>query len=156
MSEEDNKDDQQTQTLTGDYLEQLLTVATEKAAKAEAESALKKGFVSREQINVALTELSTNLESSIVNKINESLSPLVEKAVKNAITIDEKSGQMRKGTLLGGLSLDDREADPVAYLIKKGKEQGPESYDDIEKRIIWEVTKKALAVGMIEDQAEDE
>jgi len=95
------------------------------------------------------------LETSISEKIGASLSDLVEKAVKAAITVDEK-GAMRKGTLLGGISLDEREADPVAYILKKGKELGPESYDEIDKKIMWAVTKQALAAGMIEDQGEEE
>ncbi len=79
----------------------------------------------------------------------------MEKAVKAAITVDEKGG-LRKGTLLGGVSLDEREADPVAYLIKKGKELGPENYDEVDKRILWAVTYKALSTGMILDQDEDD
>jgi hypothetical protein len=159
MSEEgkeEGQQQQQTTQVTGDMLEQLLTAASEKAAKKQADEALRKGFVSHEDINVALSELSSNLETTVVSKINESLAPLVEQAVKNAITIDEKTGTMRKGTLLGGVSLDDREADPVAYLIKKGKEQGPDAYDETDKRIIWAVTHKALSMGMVMDQAEEE
>jgi hypothetical protein len=145
----------QKQEISGDMLEQLLTVATERAAKKEAEEALKKGFVTRDQINVALGQLSENVEATLAEKLGANLSELVEKAVKAAITVDEKGG-LRKGTLLGGVSLDEREADPVAYLIKKGKELGPESYDEVDKRILWAVTYKALSTGMILDQDEDE
>ncbi len=45
-----------------DMLEQLLVMAAEKAAQREAEDALKKGFVTREQINQALTTFGTQLE----------------------------------------------------------------------------------------------
>jgi hypothetical protein len=145
----------QKQEISGDMLEQLLTVATERAAKKEAEEALKKGFVTRDQINTALGQLSENVEATLAEKLGANLSELVEKAVKAAITVDEKGG-LRKGTLLGGVSLDEREADPVAYLIKKGKELGPESYDEVDKRILWAVTYKALSTGMILDQDEDE
>lgn len=145
----------QTTVIDGDMLTQLLTTASERAAKREAEEALKKGFVTREQINAALGQLSENLEATLADKLGANLSELVEKAVKSAITIDEKGG-VRKGTLLGGVSLDEREADPVAYLIKKGRELGPEGYDDVDKRIIWAMTYKALSQGMIVDQTEEE
>ncbi len=145
----------QKQEISGDMLEQLLSVAAERAAKKEADEALKKGFVTREQINAALSQLSDNVESTLSEKLGANLSDLVEKAVKAAITVDEKGG-LRKGTLLGGVSLDEREADPVAYLIKKGKELGPENYDEVDKRILWAVTYKALSTGMILDQDEDD
>lgn len=145
----------QKQEISGDMLEQLLTVASERAAKKEAEEALKKGFVTREQINTALMQLSENVEATLSEKLGANLSELVEKAVKAAITVDEKGG-LRKGTLLGGVSLDEREADPVAYLIKKGKELGPENYDEVDKRILWALTYKALSTGMILDQDEED
>lgn len=156
MPENDAQDTtQQTQMIDGDVLANLLATATERAAKKEAEEALRKGFVTREQINMALNQLSENLEATLADKLGANLSELVEKAVKSAITIDEKGG-VRKGTLLGGVSLDEREADPVAYLIKKGRELGPEGYDDVDKRIIWAMTYKALSQGMIVDQTEEE
>ena len=155
MTEETQETQPQTTMIDGDMLTALLTTASERAAKREAEEALKKGFVTREQINAALGELSTNLETNISQKVGASLQDLVETAVKNAITVD-KNGAVRKGTLLGGQSLDEREADPVAYLIRKGKEQGPESFDEVDKRIIWAMTFKALSTGMIEDQREED
>lgn len=155
MPDEIQEGQSQTTMIDGDMLTQLLTTASERAAKREAEEALKKGFVTREQINAALGELSSNLENNIVEKVNSSMSSLVEQAVKSALTVDDK-GNVRKGTLLGGVSQDEREADPVAYLIKKGRELGPESYDDVDKRIIWAMTYKALSQGMIVDQTEDE
>lgn len=154
----DETQDTQTQTtvIDGDMLAQLLTTASERAAKREAEEALKKGFVTRDQINMALSQLSENLEATLADKLGTNLSTLVEQAVKQAITVDDKTGMVRKGTLLGGISLDEREADPVAYLIKKGKELGPEGYDEVDKRIIWAMTYKALSQGMIVDQTEEE
>lgn len=153
MSEETQKTEGALE-LSGDMLEQLLATATEKAAKREADEALRKGFVTREQINTALSELSTNLESNIVEKITAALSDQVETAVKKAITVDEKSGQVRKGTLLGGVSEDERAEDPVAYLLHKGRELGPESFDATDKAIIWALTHKALSMGMVTDQGE--
>jgi hypothetical protein len=158
MGEENTQDQTQTQmqTIDGDMLANLIAVATEKNAKREAEEALKKGFVTREQINTALSQLSDNVENTLSEKLGANLSELVEKAVKAAITVDASTGKLRKGTLLGGVSLDEREADPIAYLIKKGKELGPESYDEVDKRILWAVTYKALSSGMILDQDEDD
>jgi hypothetical protein len=144
------------QVISGDMLEQLLSVAAERAAKKEADEALKKGFVTRDQINTALSQLSENVEHTLAEKLGANLSTLVETAVKAAITVDASTGKLRKGTLLGGVSLDEREADPIAYLIKKGKELGPESYDEIDKRILWAVTYKALSSGMILDQDESD
>jgi hypothetical protein len=148
-----NDQDQNQQDISGDMLEQLLAVAAEKAAKREADEALRKGYVTREQINMALGELKNNTESELVNKFKEILPEMVELSVRKAITVDEQA--KRKGTVLGSSpTLDDRENDPVDYLIRKGKELGPDSYDDVDKRILWAVTHKALSLGMIEDQGE--
>jgi hypothetical protein len=145
--------DQKQQLISGDMLEQLFTVATEKAAKKEADAALKKGYVTREQINLALGELSSNIENGIVEKITSGLPEAIELAVKKALTVDEKG---RKSTVLGSsTSLDDFEKDPVSYLIRKGQEQGPESYTQQEKQVIWGLTYKALQQGMMEDQGEE-
>ena len=140
--------------IDGDMLGQLLSVAAEKAAQREAEQALRKGYVTREQTNLALAQLSENLEGTLFNKITESLGDLVEQAVKKAVTVDEEG--RRKSTIEGGTSLEAREADPVSYLLRKGKEQGPESFDDVDKRIIWAMTYKALSQGMILDQNEED
>lgn len=140
-------------SLSGDMLQQLLQVASEKAAKQEAEEALKKGFITREQINMALGQFKTDLETQLVDKISESLGDRVESAVKKAVTIDPSG---RKSTILGGSDADERSDDPVGYLLRKGKEFGPEAYDDTDKRIIWAITYKALSTGMIEDQREED
>ena len=137
-----------------DLLEQLLVVAAEKAAKQEADQALKKGFVTREQINQALAtfgeQLSTDLEDRIVEKITQALMPQVEQSVKKAA---EGAG-IRKGTIV--TPEDERDADPVGYLLKKGKELGPEAYDDTDKRIIWGLTHKVLTQGMSMFEDDDE
>jgi hypothetical protein len=154
--EETPADEGNQQLISGDMLEQLFTVATEKAAKKEADAALKKGYVTREQINLALGELTGTLENGVVEKMAASLPDMIELAVKKALTVEDKNGQ-RRGTVLGSSpTLDDREADPVSYLIRKGKELGPESYDSVDKQILWAITYKALAGGMMEAQGEDE
>lgn len=149
----DNDQNQNQQDISGDMLEQLLAVAAEKAAKREADEALRKGYVTREQINMALGELSENTKQGLIKEISNTLPDMVELAVKKAITVDEK-GQ-RRGTVLGSsTTLDDREADPVSYLLRKGRELGPDSFDDVDKQIIWGLTHKALSTGMMEDQGE--
>jgi hypothetical protein len=153
MPEPENQDQKNQQDISGDMLEQLLAVAAEKAAKREADEALRKGYVTREQINMALGQLSENTKTALITEISSTLPDMVELAVKKAITVDEK-GQ-RKGTVLGSsTTLDDREADPVSYLLRKGKELGPDSYDDVDKQILWAMTYKALSSGMMEDQGE--
>lgn len=135
----------------GDLLEQLLVVAAEKAAKQEARDALQKGFVTREQINAALAafgeNMTTNLENSLVDKITAQLLPQIQDSVKKAA----QDAGVRKGTIL--TPEDERDADPLAYLIKKGRELGPEAFDETDKRIIWAVTHKALTDGMDNDKA---
>lgn len=128
----------------GDLLEQLLVVAAEKAAKQEADEALKKGFVTREQINGALTAFGAQLKSDITDEITAQLLPQIQQTVQKSIS---DSGMARKGTMTPE---DERDADPIAYILKKGKEFGPDSFDDAEKRIIWAVTHKALTEGMDE------
>jgi hypothetical protein len=151
MGEEDQTT---TQTLTADALGSLLETYTKKAAEKAAEEELKKGFVTREQINAALSQLGTDLETHVADKINAGLGDLVESAVKKAITVDPSG---RKSTVGGAQATQDEfEADPVSYIIRKGREQGPESFTDTEKRVIWAVTLKALSTGMIEDQSEEE
>lgn len=129
----------------GDLLQQLLVVAAEKAAKREADDALKKGFVTREQINAALTAFGENLtntiEGSVVDKITAQLLPQIQETVKKAAA----DAGMRKGTVQ--TPEDERDADPIAYLIKKGKEQGPDSYTHEDKQLLWGVTHAVLAKG---------
>jgi hypothetical protein len=127
----------------GDLLEQLLVVAAEKAAEKEARDALQKGFVTREQINAALTTFGAQLETDVVDKITAQLLPQIQNTVKK--TIDE-SGLSRKGG--PRTAEEEREEDPVAYIIKKGRELGPDAYDDVDKQIIWGLTYNALIEGM--------
>lgn len=126
----------------GDLLEQLLVVAAEKAAKEEADQALKKGFVTREQINGALTAFGAQLKSDIVDEITAQLLPQVQQAVQKTVS---ESGLSRKAVVTPEDAFED---DPFAYILKKGKEQGPESFSDDEKRFIWGLTHKALTEGM--------
>lgn len=132
-----------------DLLESLLVVAAEKAAKKEADEALRKGFVTREQINSALSAFADNLENTLVEKITEALGSQVTTTVQKALD----APGMRKSTIL--TPEDERDADPVAYILKKGREQGPEAFDDTEKRIIWELTYKGLSKGMKDSEDEE-
>lgn len=127
----------------GDLLEQLLVVAAEKAAKKEAQEALTKGFVTRGDINAALSAFGDGLESRIVEKIAESLMPKVVETVKQTV---ETTPGLRKSTVL--TPEDEREADPVKFILKKSQEHGPEALDDDEKRVIWGLTFAALSEGM--------
>lgn len=126
-----------------DLLEQLLVVAAEKAAKREADDALRKGFVTREQINAAMSQLSDNLESSLVEKITASLNDTIAQSVAQTI---EKTPGLKKSTIV--TPEDEREADPVKFILKKSREQGAEALDDDEKRIVWGLTFAALSDGM--------
>lgn len=130
----------------GDLLEQLLVVAAEKAAQREAKDALQKGFVTREQINAALAafgeNMTTNIKTTIVDEITAQLLPQIQESVKKAAS----DAGMRKGTVLS--PEDERDNDPVAYLIKKSKEVGPEGLDDEDKRLIWGITHSVLIAGM--------
>lgn len=147
--------EEKTEGQPNDLLEQLLVVAAERAAKQEAEDALRKGYVTREQINMALDTFGKNLEERLAENLLTRLDDRMETAVKKAVESDEALAKAagRKSTIL--TPEDERAADPVAYLLKKGREKGPESYDDVEKRIIWEMTYKVLSTGMIEDQRDE-
>src|SRR5690348_10437867 len=131
------------QPVQGDLLEQLLVVAAEKAAKREAEDALKKGFVTREQINSALAAFGDGLEDRIVDRIIREMQPKTETIVQKALSTSDYS---KKSTVL--TEEEERDADPVQYLLKKGRTLGPEAYDDTDKQIIWALTYKGLAQGM--------
>ena len=132
-----------------DFLEQLLVMAAEKEAQKAAEDALRKGFVTREQINAALTtfgaQLTEQIQQKIVESVTSAIMPQVEEVVK-------KAAGTRKSTVTPE---EDFETDPVAFILKKGHESGPESYTDVEKRVIWEVTHKALIQGMEFDNREE-
>lgn len=138
QSQEQGKTDQ------GDILEQLLVVAAEKAAKREADDALRKGFVTREQINAAFAAFGDGLENRIVERMLTELAPKTESIVKKALDGDERLS--KKSTVL--TPEDERDADPVAYLLKKGRTLGPESFDDTDKQIIWALTYAGLAQDM--------
>jgi hypothetical protein len=129
----------------GDLLEQLLVVAAEKAAEKEARDALQKGFVTREQINAALSTFGEQLKTEIVDQVSAQLLPQVQASVQKAIN---ESPLARKAT--ASSPEEEREEDPVAYIIKKGREFGPDAFDDVDKQIIWGLTYKALALGMEE------
>src|SRR5258708_1824893 len=125
-----------------DLLESLLVVAAEKAAKQQADDALKKGFITREQLNAALGVFGDTLETNLVEKISAALTPQIDQFVKKGL-----DGQaVKKSTI--PTPEDERDADPVAYILKKGKDLGPEAYDDVDKRIIWALTYKGLTDGM--------
>src|SRR5258708_8216819 len=126
-----------------DLLESLLIVAAEKAAKQEADDALKKGFVTREQLNAALGIFGDTLETNLVEKLSAALTPQIDSFVKKGL-----EGQATRKSTIAPSAEDERDADPVAYLLKKGRESGPESYDETEKRLIWELTYPGLADGM--------
>ncbi len=132
-----------------DMLEQLLVMAAEKAAQREAEDALKKGFVTREQINQALTTFGTQLEERIVAAVQTSLMPQVEELAKKAMNVTDG----RKSTIL--TSDEERDNDPIAYIIKKGRDLGVDAFDDIDKRLIWGVTHAALTDKMTFDPREE-
>src|SRR5271169_6012815 len=89
-----------------DLLEQLLVIAAEKAATREAESALKKGFVTREQLNAGLNAFGEQLQASIVQQITETLMPQVQESVQKAY-----GDNQRKSTV--ATPEDERDADPI-------------------------------------------
>lgn len=135
----------------GDLLEQLLVVAAEKAAKKEAQEALTKGFVTRGDINAALSAFGESLEDRIVSKISDIIMPKVTETVKETV---ETTPGLRKSTVM--TPEDEREADPVKFILKKSRDQGPEALDDDEKRIVWGLTFAALSEGMKYGAAEEE
>lgn len=138
------------QPVQADLLEQLLVVAAEKAAKKEAQDALTKGFVTRGDINAAFAAFGDSLESRIVDKISDIIMPKVTETVKQ--TVDSNPG-LRKSTVQ--TPEDELEADPVKFILKKSKEQGPEALTDDEKRVVWGLTFAALAPGLKEDGEEE-
>ena len=135
--------DNENQKPTGqdDLLASLLTSAAEKAAKREAQEALEKGFVTRQDINLALDAFGADLQQKIIDSVTTAIMPQVEDVVKKASVAGE-----RRSTI--ATPEEERDNDPVAYLIKKGKELGPESYDEVDKRLIWGITYKGLTEGM--------
>lgn len=135
----------------GDLLEQLLVVAAEKAAKKEAAEALTKGFVTRGDINAALSAFGDGLESRIVEKIAESLMPKVVETVKQTV---ETTPGLRKSTV--ATPEDEMEADPVKFMLKKAQSEGPDAYTQTEKDILWGLTKAALSAGMNYDEREED
>ncbi|SRR6266851_122420 len=145
----DDQDKRMNSSGDPDMLEQLLVMAAEKAAQREAEDALKKGFVTREQINQALTTFGTQLEERIVAAVQTSLMPQVEELAKKAMNVTDG----RKSTIL--TSDEERDNDPIAYIIKKGRDLGVDAFDDIDKRLIWGVTHAALTDKMTFDPREE-
>src|SRR5260221_1783893 len=125
-----------------DQLESLLVVAAEKAAKQQADDALKKGFITREQLNAAVGVFGDTLETNLVEKLATDLTPQIDSSVKKGL-----EGQaVKKSTI--PTQEDERDADPVSYILKKGKELGPQAYDDVDKRILWALTYNGIADGM--------
>ena len=140
--------DQRNQT-PEDLFQTLLVQAAESAAKREAQDALEKGFVTRKDINLALAAFGDQLEQKIVESVKAALIPQVEETVQKAVI---PAGQRKSDVLTPE---DEREADPIAYIIKKGRELGPEAFDDVDKRLIWGVTYEALKRGLSLDDREE-
>src|SRR5258708_27541465 len=114
-----------------DLLESLLAVAAEKAAKQQADDALKKGFITREQLNAALGVFGDTLETNLVEKLATALTPQIDSSVKKGL-----EGQaVKKSTI--PTQEDERHANPGAYLLKKGQGLGPAAYKGRDKRTLW-------------------
>jgi hypothetical protein len=141
-------DDQKNQT-PEDMFQTLLVQAAESAAKREAQDALEKGFVTRKDINLALAAFGEQLEEKIVTAVQTALLPQVEELTKKAIGTSAE----RKSTIL--TEDQERDNDPVAYIVKKGREQGVDAFNDEDKRFIWGMTHAALTDKMTFDPREE-
>ncbi len=75
--------------------------------------------------------------------------PQVEELAKKAMNVTDG----RKSTIL--TSDEERDNDPIAYIIKKGRDLGVDAFDDIDKRLIWGVTHAALTDKMTFDPREE-
>lgn len=142
-------EDQKPTQAPEDLFMSLMVQAAEGAAKREAQDALEKGFVTRKDINLALTAFGEQLEERIIAAVQSSLVPQVEELAKKAAD----AGAGRKSTIL--TPDQERDNDPIAYLIKKGSEQGVDAFDDVDKRLIWGVTHAALTDKMTFDPREE-
>lgn len=141
-----------------DFLESLLTGAAERAAKIEADEALRKGYVTREQINMALDQFGATLEATLADKILGAVETQIQNSVAKALSSDEmlqKAG-LRRSTVL--TPEQERENDPVAYLLQKGRSNkgaGFDQFDQVDKDLAWELTKMGLQQGMLIDLREE-
>lgn len=130
-------------------LENLLVKAAEVAAakaKEETDKAMK-GAVDASQLG----DLLLQFESRMTRKIEETVSK-----GKETEETDETVGKGvgRKSTQ----TVDPREDNPVRYLVTKGRTAAKEGkdipYDDVDKQVIWELTRKGLSAGMLYEPAE--
>lgn len=136
-----------------DLLEHLLTEAASRAAKQEAEDALRKGYVTREQINMALDTFGAKLEDTMADKLLGTLESMIQNTVKKALeNSDLVQKAIRKGTVLS--YEEERESDPVSAVLKKAR-QNPESLDQTDKEIAWAITQMGLSTGMSFDNREE-
>jgi hypothetical protein len=101
--------------------------AADAAARAEAEA----NFVSKADLQVALDAFG----AQIAKQIGEE--------VAKATPIARPEGAGRVGEVV---EVDERDENPVAYLVKKSRTE--EGLSDEDKKLAWELTRRAIMQGM--------
>lgn len=103
--------------------------ALEAAARAEAEA----NFVSKADFQAALDAFGEQIASKIGDE------------VAKALPIARPEGAGRVGEVV---EVDERAENPVAYLVKKSRTD--EGLDADDKKLAWELTRRAILQGMAE------
>lgn len=70
----------------------------------------------------------------------------IDEKIAKATTFSRESATVSKATLAPE---DERDADPLKYLVKKAKNHN--DLDDLDKRLIGEITNRVLTDGMLYD-----
>lgn len=128
-----------------DLLETLLAGAAERAAQKQMEEIAHKGTVTKAEFSTALGEFENRLLGRIDEVFAQKATPAesVEPETEQPEQV-QKAGSGRRSTVQG--TSDPRSDNPVRYLIQKG--QKGEAFDDLDKSLMWELTRKGLSQGM--------
>ena len=132
-----------------DLLEKLLAGAAEREARKVTEEKLQKGTVTKSEFGSALVEF----EARLGEKIESALAGIMTQKASPAPTEEEEESEGepvkkagRKGTISSAPS-DSRSDNPVKYLLQKSRSK-TEDFDDLDKALVWELTRKGFLQGM--------
>lgn len=103
--------------------------ALEIAARAEAEAK----FATKEDVTEAVKSLGEQIAAQIAEE------------VAKAMPVARPEGAGRVGEVV---EVDERAENPVAYLVKKSRTE--EGLDNDDKKLAWELTRRAILTGMVE------
>lgn len=134
-----------------DLLEKLLAGAAQREADKKMKELESKGVVTKAELSTVLKEFGVQLTETITSAVADQIK---KAAPPETQPPESKGGEgeseriqkgQRKGTIQGSSS--PRDDNPIRYLIQKGR--AGQEFDDVDKALIWGLTERGFAQGMV-------